>query len=150
MNANVDAILAAAQHRAQAAGAGYFGDVTPAEAWEILQSAKDAVLVDVRTDAEQDFVGRVPGAIDISLRTYPGMVANPSFVSQVKALVKPKQVVIFLCRSGVRSVAAAQMLAAEGYTQAMNVLEGFEGDKNALGQRRVNGWKMAGLPWSQG
>lgn len=150
MNAKVDAILATAQQRAQAAGVAYFGDVTPAEAWEIVQSAEDAVLVDVRTAAEQDFVGRVPGAVEISLRTYPGMLPNPDFVDQVIAVVKPEQVVIFLCRSGVRSVAAAQMLTAEGYTRAINILEGFEGDKNELGHRRVNGWKMAGLPWSQG
>ncbi|MEY4592309.1 MAG: hypothetical protein RIR18_1204 [Pseudomonadota bacterium] len=150
MNDRINQILANASARAKETQASYFGDLTPAEAWEFLQASKNAVLVDVRTGAEQDFVGRILGVAEIPLRTYPGMVINPDFVAQVKAVVRPDQVVMLLCRSGVRSVAAAQQLTDEGYSRAINILEGFEGDKNELGQRRVNGWKMAGLPWSQG
>ncbi len=150
MTDRINSLLSNAAKRAQENGANYFGDITPAEAWEVLQGQESAVLVDVRTTAEQDFVGRPPGALDVPLRTYPGMLPNANFVAQVKAVANPDQVVMFLCRSGVRSVAAAQMLTAEGYTQAMNILEGFEGDKNHEGQRRVNGWKMANLPWTQG
>lgn len=150
MKERVSQILETAAARAKQNQSPYFGDITAAEAWELLQAAEDAVLVDVRTGAEQDFVGRVPGAIEIPLKNYPGMTPNSDFLAQVKSAVKPDQAVVFLCRSGVRSVAAAQMLTAEGYARAMNILEGFEGDKNELGHRRVNGWKMAGLPWSQG
>jgi rhodanese-related sulfurtransferase len=146
----VNQILVKASARAKENQSPYFGDIFPAEAWGVLQAAEDVALVDVRSVAEHDFVGRIPGAIEVPLKNYPGMVPNADFVVQVKLVVKPEQVVMFLCRSGVRSVAAAQMLAAEGYTRAMNILEGFEGDKNELGQRRVNGWKMAGLPWLQG
>jgi len=149
MKERISQILEIVAARAKQNQSPYFGDITAAEAWEFLQAAEDAVLVDVRTGAEQDFVGRVPGAIEIPLKNYPGMAPNPDFLAQVKLAVKPEQAVVFLCRSGVRSVAAAQMLTAEGYTCAMNILEGFEGDKNELGHRRVNGWKMAGLPWSQ-
>jgi rhodanese-related sulfurtransferase len=146
----VTQLLETAAARAKDNQVPYFGDITPTEAWEILQATEDAVLVDVRTTAELDFVGRVPGAIEIPLKNYPGMTPNLDFVGQVKAAVKPDQVVLFLCRSGVRSMAAAQLLTDEGYPRALNILEGIEGDKNELVQRRVNGWKMAGLPWSQG
>jgi rhodanese-related sulfurtransferase len=150
MNQRMHQILETASSRAKQNKALYYGDILPAEAWELLQASEDCVLVDVRTSAEHDFVGRVPGALEIPLKQYPGMTANENFVAQVQSSVRPDQCVMFLCRSGVRSVAAAQLLTDKGYAKAMNILEGFEGDKNELGHRRVNGWKMAGMPWSQG
>lgn len=149
MSAAAQSILQNAREQAQASGLGYAGDVTPAQAWEVLQHTPRAVLLDVRTDAEREFVGRVPDAISVSWKNYPGWSANADFVSQVQAQTAPDQVVLTLCRSGVRSVDAAIALTQAGYTQVLNILEGFEGDKNAAGQRLVNGWKQGGLPWSQ-
>lgn len=149
MNNSAQQILDVAQQQAQAKNLQYFGDVTPDQAWTLLQSVPGAVMVDVRTDAERDFVGVVPGAIPVSWKIYPGMVANPDFLGQVQKQVGQDQLVLTLCRSGVRSVDAAIALTAAGYGCVLNILEGFEGDKNAAGQRVVNGWKQAGLPWSQ-
>jgi rhodanese-related sulfurtransferase len=107
--------------------------------------------VDVRTRAEWDWVGRVPGAVEIEWMLYPGNEPNAHFLAQFKRQVDPEALVMFLCRSGARSNAAANLAAASGYTNAYNILEGFEGDKDANGHRnKVGGWRHAGLPWIQG
>lgn len=127
---------------------GYAGDISPDLAWQWCQDGQ-AVLVDVRTDAERAWVGFVPGAVAVALKQWPGMVANPEFDAQVRAAVPEGRKVVFLCRSGVRSVAAAQRAAALGL-QAYNILEGFEGDADADGHRgTVGGWRKRGLPWRQ-
>jgi len=127
---------------------GYAGDIPAPLAWQWVQ-AGEAVLVDVRTDAEREWVGKVPGAIAVALKQWPGMQLNPDFDAQLQAAVPAGQKVVLLCRSGVRSVTAAQRAAALGL-QAYNILEGFEGDVNALGQRgHVGGWRHQGLPWRQ-
>ncbi|WP_028448754.1 rhodanese-like domain-containing protein [Chitinibacter tainanensis] len=144
-------ILQQAQARAAAQGLPYAGAVTPAEAWQLAQTLPGAVIVDVRTHAEWQWVGVVPNAELIEWKSYPGMAANPNFLTQLKTKVDPEQVVMFLCRSGARSHDAALLAAQHGYTAAMNILEGFEGDKDAAAHRgTVNGWKVAGLPWQQG
>jgi rhodanese-related sulfurtransferase len=144
-------LLGLAQQRARQANLPYEGALTPREAWEVLQSAPGAKLVDVRTRAELDWVGRVPGAIEIEWLAYPGNQLNPNFLAQLKHQVDPESVVMFLCRSGGRSHNAAMAAANIGYTQAFNVLEGFEGDRDANGQRnRTGGWRYAALPWQQG
>jgi rhodanese-related sulfurtransferase len=107
-----------------------------------------AVLVDVRTDAERDYVGFVPGAVVVAWKQWPGMAMNPDFDAQIAAASQGKKLLL-LCRSGVRSVAAAKR-ATELGLQAYNILQGFEGDLDAQGQRgRVGGWRLAGLPWQQ-
>ena len=112
-----------------------------------MQSGQ-AVLVDVRTDAEREWVGKVPGAVAIAWKQWPGMAMNPDFDAQVRAASQGKKVVL-LCRSGVRSVAAAQRATGLGI-EAYNILEGFEGDVNASGQRgQLGGWRKRGLPWNQ-
>ena len=129
--------------------AGYAGDVSPslAHAW---WQAGDAVLVDVRTDAERDWVGFVPGAVALAWKQWPGMVMNPQFDAALLAAVPPDKKVVLLCRSGVRSVAAAKR-ATELGLQAYNILEGFEGDPDAQAQRgHRSGWRFRGLPWRQG
>ena len=127
---------------------GYAGDVPAELAWQWLQSG-EAVLVDVRTDAEREWVGKVPGAIAVAWKQWPGMAANPSFDEQLRAAVPEGQKVVLLCRSGVRSVAAAQRATGLGI-EAYNILEGFEGDVDANGQRgHLSGWRKRGLPWSQ-
>ncbi|MBI1624185.1 rhodanese-like domain-containing protein [Comamonas suwonensis] len=127
---------------------GYAGDVPAELAWQWLQSG-EAVLVDVRTDAEREWVGKVPGAIAVAWKQWPGMAANPNFDEQLRAAVPEGKKVVLLCRSGVRSVAAAQRAAGLGI-EAYNILEGFEGDVDANGQRgRLSGWRKRGLPWNQ-
>lgn len=128
---------------------GYAGDVSPQLAWQWVRAGA-AVLVDVRSDAERDWVGFVPGALAVAWKQWPGMLPNPDFDAQMRAAVPPGASAVLLCRSGVRSVAAARRAAALGIT-AYNILEGFEGDPDENGQRnRKGGWRFHGLPWRQG
>jgi rhodanese-related sulfurtransferase len=127
---------------------GYAGDVTPELAWQWVQSG-DAVLVDVRSDAERDWVGFVPGAVPLAWKQWPGMTLNAGFDEAVKAAVPPGKKAVLLCRSGVRSIAAAKR-ATELGLQAFNILEGFEGDADEEGHRGgKGGWRLRGLPWRQ-
>ncbi len=129
----------------------YAGALTPQEAFEVLQLAPGARLVDVRTRAEWDWVGRVPNAVEIEWFSYPGSVPNAHFIDQLKRELPTESPVLFMCRSGVRSSAAAKAATAAGFSACYNVLEGFEGDKDANNHRNsVNGWRTAGLPWVQG
>ncbi len=147
----VENILAAAAARGAQLGLAYSGAVSPAEAWALRQQLPGSVIVDVRSAAEWQFVGVVPDAVRIELRTYPGMVPNPGFVTQLQQQVDKSATVLFICRSGARSDEAARLAAEAGYSEVYNVLEGFEGDRDAAQHRgSVNGWKAAGLPWMQG
>jgi len=101
----------------------YAGDLTPQQTWDMLSEFPKAQLIDVRTNAEFVYVG-------ISDKETP---------------------LLLICRSGVRSLYAAEALTAAGYKECYNIAGGFEGDKNPQGHRGgVNGWKVAGLPWKQG
>lgn len=129
--------------------ADYAGDISPLLAYEWWQSG-DAVLVDVRTDAEREWVGFVPSAQPIAWKQWPSMALNADFDSSLQAAVPAGKKVLLLCRSGVRSIAAAKR-ATELGLEAYNILEGFEGDPNAHAQRgQRGGWRKAGLPWRQG
>ena len=144
-------LLSLAHERAQNLGLPYQGALTPAESWQVLQLAPGAKLVDVRTRAEWDWVGRIPGAVEIEWNQYPGGGRNPHFAAELRRQVDPEALVMFICRSGVRSIAAAAQASELGYTNCYNVLEGFEGDRDARGQRnKIGGWRHAGLPWHQG
>lgn len=144
-------ILTLAAERGRALERPYQGELTPTEAHALLQLAPGARLVDVRSRAEWDWVGRVPGAVEIEWNQYPGGVRNPNFVAELKRQVDPEALVLFLCRSGVRSIGAANAAAEVGYNNSYNILEGFEGDKDANGHRgNIGGWRKAGLPWIQG
>lgn len=144
-------ILNLAAERGRALERPYQGELTPAEAHALLQQAPGAKLVDVRTRAEWDWVGRVPGAVEIEWNQYPGGVRNPNFVAELKRQVDPEALVVFLCRSGARSIGAATAATEAGYNNCYNILEGFEGDKDANGHRgNIGGWRKAGLPWIQG
>ena len=143
-------ILTLAQNRAREMNLPYAGALTPSEAHEVLGLAPGAKLVDVRTRAELDWVGRVPDAVEIEWSTYPDGELNPHFVAQLKHQVDPESLVMFLCRSGGRSNSAARVAAESGYAESYNILEGFEGDRDASSQRNnVGGWRFAGLPWHQ-
>ena len=142
--------LQKARERAKQMGLPYSGALTPQEAHEIWRQAPAAKLVDVRTRAELDWVGRIPGAVEIELLTYPGNRPNASFANELEQQVDKESLVMFICRSGGRSHNAAMMAMQAGYTEAYNVLEGFEGDKDAAGHRNTKGgWRAADLPWTQ-
>jgi len=137
------------------------GDVTPLEAWALLEGDAKAQLVDVRTVAEWNFVG-VPdlatldrSAVTIEWSAFPGMARNEQFEAQLAAKLKAHGAgadtpIVFLCRSGARSLAAAKAMAAKGYSRCFNIAGGFEGDLDTERHRgRRNGWKQAGLSWTQ-
>ncbi|QLP99600.1 MAG: MBL fold metallo-hydrolase [Burkholderiaceae bacterium] len=128
---------------------GYAGDVSPQLAWQWVQEGR-AVLVDVRTDAEREWVGFVPGAVPVAWKQWPGMVPNPAFDEGIRQAAAAGKPLVLLCRSGVRSVAGARRATELGLT-AYNILEGFEGDPDENAQRgRRGGWRFHGLPWRQG
>jgi rhodanese-related sulfurtransferase len=144
-------ILQTAQQRAKDMKLPYEGALMPEEAYQIMSEAPAAKLVDVRTQAEWDWVGRIPGAVQIEWLTYPGNHANPYFVNQLQQEVDKESLVMFICRSGGRSHQAASVATQAGYPDCYNVLQGFEGDKDAAGHRNtLGGWRAAGLPWVQG
>ena len=129
----------------------------PATAWKILSEQKDAVLIDVRTRPEWNFVGlpdleplaKKPALVE--WQVFPSMQPNPDFVTALSgALTNKDAPLLFLCRSGARSAAAAKAMTAAGYSTCLNVADGFEGPLNAEARRgAAGGWKAAGLPWRQ-
>lgn len=128
---------------------GYAGDITPQAAWQLAQQGR-LTLVDVRTDAERAWVGFVPGIAVAAWKQWPGMAPNPQFDAHIRQAAAAGKPLALLCRSGVRSVAAARQAAALGLL-AYSILGGFEGERDPQGQRgRLNGWRHAGLPWQQG
>src|SRR5260221_14670165 len=92
-------ILTKAQERAREMGLSYEGALSPQEAYALLQQS-GAKLVDVRSRAELDFVGRIPGSVEIEWKSYPGMLPNPNFVKQLTQQVPPDEKVMFICRNG--------------------------------------------------
>lgn len=145
-------ILSTARQRGREKQMPYAGAVTPAEAYALLQQDANIKLVDVRTNAERDWVGRVaiPDAQHAAVQwnVYPGGAPNPDFLEQLVQAAAKDDVLLFLCRSGVRSRHAAKLATEHGYANCFDILEGFEGDKDAQGHRKtVGGWCKADLPW---
>ncbi|MDR2207560.1 MAG: rhodanese-like domain-containing protein [Azoarcus sp.] len=144
------ALLDLAHRRAVELDLPYQGTLTPTEAWQVWQLAPGAKLVDIRTRAEQHFVGRIPGTVDLEWKPWPGDKINAHFVTQLRQAVDPEVLVMFICRAGHRSDEAARLAACSGYNNCYNILEGFEGALDANNQRgHVGGWKFANLPWEQ-
>jgi rhodanese-related sulfurtransferase len=140
---------------------GYAGDLSAAEAWQMLKDNPNAQLVDVRTQAEWSFVG-LPDLSSLNRQvhcvewqSFPTMAANPGFVSETTGAVDSAGAgkdapILFLCRSGARSRSAAIAMTGAGYARAYNVAGGFEGDLDPARHRGTkNGWKAQGLPWKQ-
>ena len=132
-------------------------NVAPRQVWDALRTNPNAQLVDVRTDAEWTYVG-LPDLSEagkqpvlIPWQLFPGMQVNTSFVDHLKrAGFTPEHHIYFLCRSGARSMAAAQAAQQAGFPHAYNIAEGFEGPPDAQGHRGViSGWKAENLPWRQ-
>lgn len=142
--------LVAARKQAATAGLAYAGGVPPQQAWTLISSGA-ASLLDVRTGEERKFVGHVPGGLHVAWATGTALTRNPRFVREVEAKVKDKStVLLLLCRSGKRSVAAAEVLAKAGFSNVFNVLEGFEGDLDQHQHRgTADGWRFRALPWVQ-
>ena len=144
-------VLGRAKERAASMNLPYAGALSPKEAAELLQSTPEAKLIDVRTRAEWDWVGRIPGSVMVEWNSWPTGERNPEFIRELLSKVpKTAAPMLFICRSGARSHSAAAAATQAGYANCYNVLEGFEGDKDAQGHRStVGGWRSAGLPWVQ-
>ena len=145
--------LEAAWQQAQLQELGYAGGVSPVQAWQLVQQGQ-AVLVDVRSAEELKFVGHVPGSVHVPWATGTALTRNPRFVRELESKLAAhggkEAVALLLCRSGKRSVLAAQAAAAAGFTQVFNVLEGFEGEIDAAQHRGgSDGWRFHHLPWEQ-
>lgn len=145
--------LQEAQEHARDQGLGHAGGVRPPVAWALAQAGQ-AVLVDVRTAEERKFVGHVPGSLHVPWATGTALTRNPRFTRELEARLAPQggkqAVALLLCRSGKRSVLAAEAAAQAGFVHVFNVLEGFEGEIDARQQRgSTDGWRLHGLPWVQ-
>jgi rhodanese-related sulfurtransferase len=135
----------------------YAGDVTPVDAYAALQADEGAVLVDVRTRAEWNYVG-IPDVSGLGKQpvlvewvSFPGGLPNARFLDELRSAgVAEGRPVYFICRSGVRSRHAAEAATAAGLGPAYNVLDGFEGQLDRERHRGIGGWKADGLPWVQG
>ncbi len=134
-------------------------EIRPKEAHEILEQQKDAVLIDVRSSMEYEYVGHPLNAIHVPIKESPDWITQQNFAKNVSLALQErfsesKEILntplLLLCRSGARSALGGEMLINAGYTNVYNVLEGFEGDKDENGHRNtINGWRFQGLPWEQ-
>lgn len=130
----------------------------PLEAHALLAHDPAAVLLDVRSRMEFEYVGHPVGALNVPWSDWPEWKPDPAFPSAVHEALRglgrnqPERTpVLLLCRSGGRSLAAARVLLRAGFEEVYNVREGFEGERNAERHRSsVNGWRFRGLPWEQG
>jgi rhodanese-related sulfurtransferase len=130
--------------------------IDPQQAYDLLQEDARAVVLDVRSTVEFTHVGHPTGAVHVVWKEGPGWETNPNFVDEVRTRLDgraepPEQTpILAICRSGQRSNAAAEALAAAGFTELYNIVEGFEGDRDREGHRStINGWRYRGLPWEQ-
>ncbi len=127
-------------------------EVTAREAYEMIVKDPAVRLVDVRSIAEYYFVGHAETAANVPLTFWDekaqSLVTNEHFVQDIRARYKPEETLVFMCRSGGRSLKAAQLAKAAGFPNVINVKEGFEGEKDARGYRTAGGWKNSGLPYT--
>ena len=135
-------------------------EINSTKAYSILQQSGNTVLIDVRSSMEYEYVGHPINAIHIPIKEPPDWEIRTDFINNVRSELEKKfpdiqnlsEVhIILLCRSGKRSGQAAVMLESEGYKNIINIIDGFEGDKDANDHRSViNGWRFNKLPWEQG
>lgn len=134
--------------------------ISPPEAWEILQSSPEAVLLDVRTSVEFEYVGHPMNAVNVPWKEAPDWTVNKDFTATVRKILSAREVpeeniesvpLLTICRSGKRSQAAAEELIRQGFREVYNIDEGFEGDRDGAKHRStINGWRFHNLPWEQG
>ena len=145
----ISQILAAATARGRQKQLPYAGELTPRETYQLC-SAPGANIIDVRSHFEHKYIGHIPASTLIPWKHWPGGEFNEEFLVRLQNQCALNDIVLFLCRSGVRSHAAAALAAKAGFTKAFNIIEGFEGDLDSQQQRgRLGGWRYAGLPWIQ-
>lgn len=134
-------------------------EIGPQQAFEILSTDPQSILVDVRSSMEYEYVGHPNGSINIPWKEPPGWEVDTGFVDKVRAVLVEKfpgrktddLTILAICRSGVRSRSAGEALINNGFLHVYNVAEGFEGDKDENRHRgEINGWRFHGLPWEQG
>lgn len=143
------AVLIEAKDAAALAELAYAGSVAPEDAWKLFVGGQ-AHLIDVRTIEERKFVGHVPNTFHIAWQTGPALIKNPRFLRELENKLPRDATILFLCRSGKRSAAAAAAATKAGFSNVFNVREGFEGDLDERQQRgAVSGWRQRGLPWVQ-
>ena len=146
---DLHSILAAATARAARENLPYAGTVPPHDAW-VLAAAGAAILIDVRTTEEYKYVGHVPGTPLVQWQFGPALTKNPRFARELAGKAGKNEVILLICRSGKRSAAAAEAATRAGFSRVFNVLEGFEGEITADGQRgATGGWRYHRLPWIQ-
>ena len=147
--ATLHTALDSARTTALAAGVPFAGSISPIDAWALIQS-NQAKLVDVRTAEERKFVGYVPQSAHVPWASGTSLTRNPRFVRELEAKVRKDEVILLLCRSAKRSALAAEAATKAGFTNVLNILEGFEGDLSEQSRRGTNnGWRFRGLPWIQ-
>ena len=142
-------VLQQSRVRAAADGLAYAGDISPRDAYELV-SAGLARLIDVRTPEERKFVGYIAESVSVPWATGTAFTRNPRFLRELEAKAKKNEVLLFICRSGARSIAAAEAATRGQFQHAFNVVEGFEGELDAQRRRGTQGgWRLRGLPWIQ-
>lgn len=142
-------ILQRAAQRGRDASLAYAGEVTPQEAYNLF-SGHYAKIIDIRSRFEYQYIGHIPDTPLVSWKYWPSGETNSHFLPELRAHCATDEIVLFLCRSGIRSHATSTVAAAAGFGQTFNILEGFEGDLDLTGQRgNTGGWRKAGLPWVQ-
>jgi len=127
-------------------------NLAPQDAYRVLQSDPDAVLIDCRTEIEHMYVGHPVGAQHIAWQEAPDWEIDPGFAAKACRLVKGDltKTVLVICRNGNRSADACVALEAAGFTAVVNILEGFEGPLDDDFHRgTLGGWRFRGLPWHQ-
>jgi rhodanese-related sulfurtransferase len=141
-------ILQAARERAQQLGLPYGGALLPQEAFQLSHEAPGARIVDVRTRAELDWVGRIPGAVEIELLSYPGNRPNPGFLAALQQQVDKESLVMFICRSGGRSHNAAMLAMQAGYTECYKYWRDSKATRTRTPAQHGGGWRKP-MPWAQ-
>jgi rhodanese-related sulfurtransferase len=141
-------ILEKAREQARESRINYAGDLSPEDAWQLF-SNEAATLIDVRTIEERASVGYVPDSIHVAWAVGAAMERNPRFVRELESKAGKLDVILFLCRSGKRSVAAAEAVSRLGFKNVFNVIEGFEGEQEILQRGGVSGWRNRDLPWTK-
>jgi rhodanese-related sulfurtransferase len=126
--------------------------LTPKETHLFLAEHPESLFIDCRSDAEYFFVGHAVGSMHVGWYDGPDWELNTRFVEEVKSLADQvtTRPVVLICRSGKRSIEAGEALEAAGFPTVINVVYGFEGDRDEKSQRgNLNGWRFDGLPWEQ-
>jgi rhodanese-related sulfurtransferase len=147
--ADASPILQKSRAEARVQGLAYAGNVTPDEAFELVKAGL-ARLIDVRTPEERKFVGYVAESVAVPWATGTAFTRNPRFLRELEGKAQKSEVLLFFCRSGSRSIAAAEAATRGQFQHAFNVVEGFEGELDAARRRGTQGgWRYRGLPWIQ-